>query len=404
MRTGLRWWSLNRRVPLDGTWQTPASIYHETWGYRSWQKRDDLPGKIRDLVVGLTSVRARGGNDLLNIGPRGDGSVVEFEADVLRGIGDWLRRHPGAVLGAAATKFGGQPWGEATVNGKDLYLHVTRWPAAGELRLPGLATDVLRVAEDGAGELAWRRDGDDLIVRLPAQPKDNVLSVVKVELAGELMIVPPGSITADQAWQLSAADFDQGYSYADSGSYPSTWRTIVRQTAHLLTGRTNVGYAMFRGQAEKDSRYRVSLGNDSREVSGTDLMSTAIGPFVVRPWQVTPLTITKAAPAHQGEDLGVKVDAAVVVPSDTVVGWLEAPRQLEIGVLGQVRVHVTNLARAGVSGTAAIRSGWPAGEPVPFVNLLPGRTFTATSSSPRRREQSRATSPLLLPSRPRLAC
>nr|WP_052477791.1 alpha-L-fucosidase [Kibdelosporangium sp. MJ126-NF4]CEL14037.1 Alpha-L-fucosidase [Kibdelosporangium sp. MJ126-NF4]CTQ88403.1 Alpha-L-fucosidase (EC 3.2.1.51) [Kibdelosporangium sp. MJ126-NF4] len=299
-------------VPLDGTWQTPASIYHETWGYRSWQKREDLPGKVRDLVTGLTGVRARGGNYLLNIGPRGDGSVVEFEADVLRGIGDWLRRHPGAVLGASATRFGGQPWGEATVNGRDLYLHVMRWPESGELRLPGLATDVVQVNEDGAGPLRWERDGNDLVVRLPAQPQDKVLPVLKVRLAGELRIIPRNTVSAEKAWQLTGADFEQGYSYGDTGSYPTTRRTIVRQTTNLLTGRPRVVSATVHGQAEKDSRYLVRIGRFSHEVTGAELTSGAVGPFVVLPNEVTPLTITKATPAHQGEQLGLRVDTVTV--------------------------------------------------------------------------------------------
>ena len=75
----------------------PASIYHETWGYRSWQKREDAAGKVRELVHGLSEARARGGNYLLNIGPKGDGSIVPFEAEVLRGIGTWLREHPAAL-------------------------------------------------------------------------------------------------------------------------------------------------------------------------------------------------------------------------------------------------------------------------------------------------------------------
>lgn len=74
-------------VKLDMPWQTPATIYHETWGYRAWQVRDDLQGKIDTISSSLYSVINGGGNYLLNIGPMGDGSVVPFEADVLRGIG-----------------------------------------------------------------------------------------------------------------------------------------------------------------------------------------------------------------------------------------------------------------------------------------------------------------------------
>jgi len=78
------------RYPIEEPWQSPASIFHETWGYRSLQPREDLQGKIDEHVKNLTHVVSRGGNYLLNIGPRGDGSIVEFEADVLRGIGKWL--------------------------------------------------------------------------------------------------------------------------------------------------------------------------------------------------------------------------------------------------------------------------------------------------------------------------
>ncbi|MDD3163752.1 MAG: alpha-L-fucosidase [Sphaerochaetaceae bacterium] len=68
---------------LDVPWQTPATVYHETWGYRSWQKRDDLPGKVKAISENLFRVLDGGGNYLLNIGPEGDGSVVPFERDVL---------------------------------------------------------------------------------------------------------------------------------------------------------------------------------------------------------------------------------------------------------------------------------------------------------------------------------
>ena len=66
-----------------------------TWGYRAWQERTDLAGKIAEQTGNLAQVLARGGNYLLNIGPRGDGSVVEFQAEVLRGIGRWIRDRGG---------------------------------------------------------------------------------------------------------------------------------------------------------------------------------------------------------------------------------------------------------------------------------------------------------------------
>ena len=44
---------------IAGPWQTPASIYHSTWGYRSWQVRDDLEGKIAVLADAMRLLAAR---------------------------------------------------------------------------------------------------------------------------------------------------------------------------------------------------------------------------------------------------------------------------------------------------------------------------------------------------------
>ncbi|MDY0290344.1 MAG: alpha-L-fucosidase [Sphaerochaeta sp.] len=81
-------------VNLDVPWQTPASIYHETWGYREWQQRGDKEEKIAELSNTARQVVEAGGNYLLNIGLMGDGSVEPFEHEVLHGIGKCLREAP----------------------------------------------------------------------------------------------------------------------------------------------------------------------------------------------------------------------------------------------------------------------------------------------------------------------
>ncbi|MER7413215.1 MULTISPECIES: alpha-L-fucosidase [Streptomyces] len=306
-------------VALDGPWQTPASVYHETWGYRSWQKREDKPGKIRDLVQGLLSVRARGGNYLLNIGPRGDGSIVGFEADVLRGIGAWLKRHPRAVLGADATRFGGQPWGEVTVHDRDLFLHVTKWPADRELRLPGLATRVRSVTAEGGERLRWRQDGADLVVRLPEKPTDEVLPVLRARLDGALRVIPAHTVRpgADGDWTARGDALHTGHGYADTGNYATQKRTTVRESAYLVSPRRTVPAARLRvaGTADPDARYRVTVGHRTRTVSGARLTSGALGPFRIPRDTVTPVTITRAHPTHQGQSLDLKLTSLTLTPN-----------------------------------------------------------------------------------------
>lgn len=75
----------------DGPWQTPQSIYPDTWGYRSRRTHDDVETRAGILISNYESVTSRGGNYLLNIGPRGDGSIDPFEVEILRRLG----RHSG---------------------------------------------------------------------------------------------------------------------------------------------------------------------------------------------------------------------------------------------------------------------------------------------------------------------
>lgn len=301
---------------LDGAWQTPASIYHATWGYRSWQDRSDFTGKVRDLIKGLTSVRARGGNYLLNIGPHGDGSMVEFESDVLRAMGEWLNRHPGAILGASGTQFGGQLWGEVTVNDKNLFLHILDWPVDNELTLSGLAIDVLNVVEDGADTgLDWRMDGNDLIITLPDTPWDTILPVIRVELSGELRLIPKRTIVANEnhTWTIDAEDIYFGRSYADGGNYNSLVEITVRQTAYIATKEDGQVLLSLQGEvSNQDTPYKVEFGTEAQIVTGRQLIETGVGPFRVPANEIVPLTITLAQPKHANEDIGLTIKMAVV--------------------------------------------------------------------------------------------
>ena len=137
----------------------------------------------------------------------------------MREIEAWLKRHPNAVIGASATHFGGQPWGEITLNNRDLFLHVINWPETGELKLSGLMTRVVKVQEDGdSNELEWKQEGSDLIISLPEKPKDSILPVIRVKLSGELRIKPEKTLTPseDGTWTKYPEHIYLGRSYARS--------------------------------------------------------------------------------------------------------------------------------------------------------------------------------------------
>ena len=84
---------------VDIPWQTAASFFPETWGYRSWQRRGSVTAKVREKLSDLLRVVCGGGKYLLNIGPDGEGGVIPYERQVLERIGAWLDVYGEAVYG-----------------------------------------------------------------------------------------------------------------------------------------------------------------------------------------------------------------------------------------------------------------------------------------------------------------
>lgn len=179
--------------PIDSiAWEMPGTFYH-TWGYKSWVKGDTLPVQIKKQIRILSTIASRGGNFLLNIGPKADGTVVQYEQDVLRGIADWMEVNSEAIHGTEHTPFVKLKWGECTLKDGKLYFHVFDWPKNGELRVPGLQSVIKRVypLNDKSLNINFRLVKDDLILGLQNVEEDKNLTIIVVEYDGELKILPP---------------------------------------------------------------------------------------------------------------------------------------------------------------------------------------------------------------------
>jgi|LSQX01.2.fsa_nt_gb alpha-L-fucosidase len=147
-------------------WQTAASIFNETWGYRSWQVRGDLQEKREEKISSLIKVISRGGNYLLNIGPRGDGSIVEFERDVLLGVGNWISKNSEAIYGSEASPFHTPfEWGDITYNNDKIYAFISKMPANSKIELSGFKGKVKSAELLSTGQpLFFSQKGDKLII------------------------------------------------------------------------------------------------------------------------------------------------------------------------------------------------------------------------------------------------
>jgi alpha-L-fucosidase len=173
-----------QHIPATGMpgidWETCMTM-NTTWGYsehdRAWKSDETL---IRNLV----DIASKGGNYLLNIGPKGDGSVPEESVRSMRAIGRWMKTNAESIHGTRASLFPALSWGRSTTKENTRYFHVFDWPADGRLVVPGLTSKVRSARLLGGGTLKTESHEAGVIIRLPASQPDPVASVVAVEVDG----------------------------------------------------------------------------------------------------------------------------------------------------------------------------------------------------------------------------
>lgn len=181
-----------QRIPniseLDGKdWETCMTM-NETWGYKSyahnWKSTETL---VRNLV----DIASKGGNYLLNVGPRADGTFPRESIDILKGMGAWMKINGDAIYGTKASPFGLFPWGRCTKkekgNNTTLYFSVFEWPKDGQLSVPGLKNDVLAASFLANNKkVETKASNDGLVISLPGQALDTIATVIKIEVKGKV--------------------------------------------------------------------------------------------------------------------------------------------------------------------------------------------------------------------------
>jgi alpha-L-fucosidase len=183
-----------QRIPklseLDGKdWETCMTM-NETWGYKSyahnWKSRETL-------VCNLVDIASKGGNYLLNVGPKADGTFPQESIDLLKGIGDWMKVNGESIYGTKASPLQPLAWGRCTsreqAGNTTLYLTVFDWPADGKLVVPGLKNEVVStslLANKKKLEASPGQDG--LVISLPKTTPDTVATVIKIEVKGTVTV------------------------------------------------------------------------------------------------------------------------------------------------------------------------------------------------------------------------
>lgn len=77
-------------------WETCLTVGHH-WGYSINDGKFKSPAQV---IMTLQECVSKGGNLLLNIGPRADGSIPEHTVNVFRSLGEWMKVNSESVYGS----------------------------------------------------------------------------------------------------------------------------------------------------------------------------------------------------------------------------------------------------------------------------------------------------------------
>lgn len=173
-----------QEIPATGwpgvDWESCITMNHN-WGYNS-HDHDFKP--VPELIGMLVETASKGGNLLLNVGPKPDGTFPEESTERLQAIGRWMRVNGEAIYGTTASPFRNAPF-RATSAANRLNLFVSDWPGA-SLLVPGLRTPVrsARVLADPARQLTTVVRDQGVEISLPGSAPDPICSVVALEFDG----------------------------------------------------------------------------------------------------------------------------------------------------------------------------------------------------------------------------
>lgn len=258
--------------PTPGDWEAIPTT-NESYGYN---KLDTVHKPVAYFIQLLAKTAAKGGNILLNIGPKGDGTIDPPDAEILAGIGKWMAVNGDSIHGTERTPLDRQVWGDSTVKGDTLYLHVLEWPLNGKLLVGGLLSHVKQayLLSDAAKKpLKTSRVGtEDLLVDVPEVAPDAVDTVIVLKTdgpmkgrMGRLLLAQPNHLLG-----FDAAVTGKGFAYGDGKTAQYfvdglekegntlTWQVRADKTRHFAV---EVKYSTPKNESAPNRKFIVKLGN-----------------------------------------------------------------------------------------------------------------------------------------------
>ncbi|RYG20964.1 MAG: alpha-L-fucosidase, partial [Chitinophagaceae bacterium] len=187
---------INSRLDAHGDYETPEQgvpvvkpnspywelcyTMNDSWGYQPYDKKYKTPNMIIRTLVDCMSM---GGNLLLAIGPKPDGTIPVEQQHILKGLGRWTAKHGEAIYGTTAGIEKGHFNGKTTLS-KDrrtLFLYLDYRDKNGIL-LKNISSKIAGMSVIGYnGKIEYRTiENENYLIKIPELAYDKDVTVIKI--------------------------------------------------------------------------------------------------------------------------------------------------------------------------------------------------------------------------------
>ncbi len=176
-------------------WWELCMTTNNNWGFQHKDTNWKTPSEIITLFADVVS---NGGNLLLDIGPREDGSLPAEQVTILEELGAWNKKHAKAIFGTQAGIAQGHFYGPSTLS-KDstsLFLFL-QGHTSGNIMVKGLVNKIkeIQVVGNGSklnhkvvGKISWSPVPGLVYINIPEGVQDKYITVLELTLDGPVKL------------------------------------------------------------------------------------------------------------------------------------------------------------------------------------------------------------------------
>jgi len=175
-------------------WWELCMTTNDNWGFH----HDDNWKTPYEVITIFVDAVSNGGNLLLDMGPKEDGTIPEQQINVLKELGAWNKKNGEAIFNTVAGLPQGHFYGPTTLS-KDstnlfLFLH---GKTSGKLMLKGLINKIedIEVVGEGShlshkvvGKISWSPVPGLVYIDVPERVLDPYVTVLKLKLSKALRL------------------------------------------------------------------------------------------------------------------------------------------------------------------------------------------------------------------------